>query len=275
MKENQVIELLKTSRYPNTLAQFLSVSNSLKKLILDRVDLNQARIFDVLLNQKTINILTLMNLDVNTDVLEAFYQMIVSSNITRYAFINVMFEKLTMMDIFNFLDRLVFSNSIVDTLIFHECEYSADFLKVLLYCVAVTKAPLQALELTLTGDATEQFARMISMTNTLSFLSVNAKGFQINADSDMAILNAFKKNVTIETFEFPEDDFFYADTTKGLIQESIEYNENHKEMFDVFRMSRPQLHGISERKLLERYLEEEKELKEKKIRPYRLAFELV
>ena len=256
MKDNQDIELLKTAEAPDALIGFVSVSRSLKKLIFDEADIT--KISATLADVKNINSLTLMNFDMQPR--ESLFSR--NGHITRYVFINVIFETWNELDIMTFLDTMILDNKIIDTLIFRECVYSSDFTKILLDDVRLTNAPLQILELGLTGSELQELARMISMTNTIHVLRVDAMGFFQEHDTDAIILDALKENVSIVFFEYPLYGLFHEDETKELITTNIEYNIMHMNMYNIFKGPHPDLSRfISQHELLQRYLEEEKELK--------------
>ena len=263
MKENHDIELLKTAESPITLDAFLSGSKSLKKLILD--DVNISVISISLVDAKNFNSLTLMNSDVTGD---RFMFDIQNNHITRYVFINVMFEDWQLHEIKAFLDTLVLNNKIIDTLIFRGCDLSDVFLDMLLSDVAYTNAPLQVLELPLIEDVMPEFIKMISFTNTIHALTVDVEEFSEDyTDYDDIILGVFRENVTITSFEY-SDGLFLRSETKGLIKESIEYNIQNRNMYDVFGRPRPDISRfISQPEVLGLYLEREKELKKERLRP--------
>ena len=255
MKKNHDIELLKIG-YPYN----LSLPKSLKKFILDGPFID--RMSTTIANATNINSLTLMY--------DAVYPrssvFIRNMHITRYAFINVIFEEWNYNEIAIFLSALVLNNEIIDTLIFRGCSYSVEFLRLLLYDVADTYAPLQTLELALTDSMIGEFAQMIFMTNTIHVLIVNEMTYDYRND-DLSILEAFRENMSIMTFEYPPDGLLYNERIKDQIRECIEYNINRR-ISDVFRRPLPDISRfISQRELLGRYLEEEKKLKKERFLP--------
>src|SRR3972149_10606312 len=104
-------------------------------------------------------------------------------------------------------------NKVIDLIDFIKCDYSSEFLKIVLLSLAVIPSPLQGLSIGIQGEVSDEIYDLISKNTTLQYLIFDQTNVDIRVAATLGrdLIQAFQRNLSIVDFQYPE----------GMISEEV------------------------------------------------------